>query len=290
MSRRYGYKRASTSGQIISPEAQHKLIEDYAARQGFTIDAWYMDTAESGTHPIAGRPAGGRLLIDLQKGDEIIIARLDRMSRSFVDFAKLFQLCLDLEIKLHIIDLNQVFDPRNPLSKMLVCILVTFAAYERDLIVARTKEAQDAIRAAGRIVANPRIGYKAVPRPGCPGRTKRGRIFLYEEPDHEERAICFRICDLRDQGYTWQRIVDYLNFEWKVVPRRDSRNLKKNKQPYGDRFEVSSAFRYAEAGWQFRADAKLAGQPVAEPASAPQSFAPPVAVDSVLESAGVLQG
>jgi Resolvase, N terminal domain len=84
MSHIYGYIRASTDKQIASPETQRQIIEEYARRIGRTVDHCFVDPATSGKKALFERDAGKELSLTLKKGDEVIVARLDRLSRSFV--------------------------------------------------------------------------------------------------------------------------------------------------------------------------------------------------------------
>jgi len=85
MSRRYGYIRASTDKQIASPETQRQIIEDYANRRGRSVDRFFVDPAVSGKKPLFEREGGKELMLTLKNGDEVIVARLDRLSRSFIE-------------------------------------------------------------------------------------------------------------------------------------------------------------------------------------------------------------
>ena len=150
MTRRYGYIRASTDKQIASPETQRQIIEDYARRLGRGVDRYFIDPAVSGKKSLFDRDGGKELSLTLKKGDEVIVARLDRLSRSFVGFARILEFWLKHKIKMHICDMpGGVFDPDNPMSEMLIGILIVFANYERRLISVRTREGLQARKARG---------------------------------------------------------------------------------------------------------------------------------------------
>ena len=115
MSRLYGYIRASTDKQIASPETQRQIIEDYAKRLGRTVDRYFIDPATSGKKSLFDREAGKELPLTLKKGDAVIVARLDRLSRSFIGFARILEFWLKHKITMHLCDMpGGVFDPVQP--------------------------------------------------------------------------------------------------------------------------------------------------------------------------------
>jgi DNA invertase Pin-like site-specific DNA recombinase len=85
----YGYIRASTDKQIASPETQRQIIEEYARRLGKTVDRCFVDPATSGKKRLHDRTAGRELMTTLRTRDTVIVARLDRLSRSFIGFAQI---------------------------------------------------------------------------------------------------------------------------------------------------------------------------------------------------------
>jgi DNA invertase Pin-like site-specific DNA recombinase len=150
MARVYGYVRASTDRQIASPETQRQIIEDYAKRLGRTVDRYFVDLAVCGKKAVFDREAGKEMMAQLKQGDEVIVARLDRLSRSFVGFARILEFWLKHKIKMHLCDMpGGVFDPDNPMSELLIGVLIIFANYERRLISVRTREGLQARKQRG---------------------------------------------------------------------------------------------------------------------------------------------
>ena len=78
------------------------------------------------------------------------MARLDRLSRSFIGFARILEFWLKHKITMHLCDMpGGVFDPDNPMSEMLIGMLIVFANYERRLISVRTREGLQARKQRG---------------------------------------------------------------------------------------------------------------------------------------------
>jgi DNA invertase Pin-like site-specific DNA recombinase len=213
------YGRASTNKQEISTEVQLSTVLAYAQRHGLVFDSnnWFVDTAISGKERFYERPAGEQLFNQMQKGDVIIVAKLDRLSRSMIDFAHTLDTIEKRGVILHICDIpGGVFDPTNPISRLLISILVAFAEYERRLIGIRTSQGLQQIKASGRRHA------RHAPF-GCMWERRwNSRAGKYEEiqvEDPHERAIGQKCLELRAMGYSLDQIRQYLGYEWKVKAR-----------------------------------------------------------------------
>src|SRR3954453_9247133 len=85
----YGYTRVSTAEQAAddrtSLETQRRKIAAAAGLSGLTLDALIEEPGVSDAKPLAARPEGGPLLARLQKGDVLIVAKLDRAFRNAAD-------------------------------------------------------------------------------------------------------------------------------------------------------------------------------------------------------------
>jgi DNA invertase Pin-like site-specific DNA recombinase len=124
----YGYVRASTDKQIASPETQRQIIEEYARRIGKTVDRHFIDPATSGKKRLYDREAGRELMASMRSRDTVIVARLDRLSRSFIGFAQILDSWTKLKVGIHLCDMpGGHFDPDNPMSEMMIGILIVFA-------------------------------------------------------------------------------------------------------------------------------------------------------------------
>lgn len=128
----YGYCRVSTKGQAKdgnSLEAQASAVKAAGA------DIIYSD-AFTGTKK--DRPELNKLLSVINKGDKLIVTKLDRIARSATQGAELIQSLLDKGITIHILNMG-VLD-NTPTGKLIRTILLAFAEFERDMIVERTQE------------------------------------------------------------------------------------------------------------------------------------------------------
>jgi DNA invertase Pin-like site-specific DNA recombinase len=213
-----GYGRASTAKQVASPAIQKQTIADYCKFKKLPFDgAFYIDPATSGKKCLWDRPAGGEMLKVLQKGDHIIVAKLDRMSRSFINFAQILDQLERRGITLHIVDLNGVLDPTNPQSMLTVHILVAMAEFERRMISIRTKEGFGAMKAEGASLGHqPRYGKRWVKK----WSKRLGRNINVEVDNENEVAVMRKLFELRVAGNSYDAILQYFNYKLKLKYRK----------------------------------------------------------------------
>ncbi|GAA2084112.1 recombinase family protein [Pseudolysinimonas kribbensis] len=134
---RIGYSRVSTLDQ--DPSSQQDALE----RAG--VDRVFV---EHFTGTRASRPEWDRAREQLRAGDTLVVTRLDRLGRSTKDLLEISQWLEARGVELQV--LEQPIDTRTPEGRMFFTILAAFAQFERDLIVARTKDGLAAARARGR--------------------------------------------------------------------------------------------------------------------------------------------
>ena len=128
----YGYARVSTKGQAKdgnSLEAQEKALRESGANQIY-VDAF------TGTK--TDRPEFDKLMNKIQKGDTLIVTKLDRFARSMSQGSELVSDLIERGIKVYILNIG-VMD-NTPSSKLIRNVFFAFAEFERDMIVERTME------------------------------------------------------------------------------------------------------------------------------------------------------
>ncbi|MGO8995683.1 MAG: recombinase family protein [Polyangiaceae bacterium] len=109
------------------------------------------------------RPAFQRLIADIRAGHvHVVVAyKLDRICRSFTDFAKLVELCEEHNVVL--VSVTQNFNTGDIMGRLLRNLLAIFAEFERELIVERTRDKIAAARRAGKWTGGlPPLGYDLV--------------------------------------------------------------------------------------------------------------------------------
>jgi len=151
------YLRVSTDEQADSGlglAAQRAAIEAEAARRGWDVVAWHEDAGVSGKS--LNRPGVAAALGDVEQGRAaaLVVAKLDRLSRSLLDFASLMERARSGAWGLVALDLQ--VDTTTPGGEMMANVMATFAQYERRLIGQRTKAALAAKKAQGINLGRPR--------------------------------------------------------------------------------------------------------------------------------------
>lgn len=145
------YTRVSTEEQAASGaglDAQQAAIEADVARRGWTLLETYTDAGLSGK-TLANRPALAAALAALESGQAgtLVVAKLDRLSRSLLDFAELMARAQQGDWNLVALDLG--IDLSTPAGEFLASVMASAAQWERRIIGQRTKDALAARRAAG---------------------------------------------------------------------------------------------------------------------------------------------
>jgi len=180
-----GYVRVSTNEQAGSGaglDAQRRAIERECAHRGWTLREVFEDPGSSARD--LKRPGIQAALSELQAGaaDALVVAKLDRLSRSMLDFNALMARAKDEGWAL--VALDCAVDTTTPAGEAMANVLATFAQFERRLIGQRTKEALAVKRAEGVRLGRPR----SVPR-----KVRR------------------RILAQREAGDTFAKIAEHLN-------------------------------------------------------------------------------
>ena len=91
----------------------------------------------------------GRTLRDLQEGkaEALVVAKLDRLSRSVLDFAGIMETAAKEKWALNVLDL--AVDTTTPNGELVANIMISMAQWERRIIGERTKSALKAVKARG---------------------------------------------------------------------------------------------------------------------------------------------
>lgn len=159
---KYGYSRVSTvkQGNGNSLEAQRELLLSAGADEIFE---------EKFTGTKIDRPELDKLLKVLQPGDMIIVTKLDRIARSISKGTELIEKLIGMGITVNILNLGVLDNSAS--SRLVRNIFLSFAEFERDMIVERTTE--------GRELARQKEGYRD-------GRPKK---FRREQREHAVQLL-----------------------------------------------------------------------------------------------------
>jgi site-specific DNA recombinase len=105
------------------------------------------------------RPALGRLLADIGAGkvDCVVVYKVDRLSRSLLDFARMMATFERHGVSF--VSVTQQFNTATSMGRLILNVLLSFAQFERELISERTRDKIAAARQrqALRRTAHPRL-------------------------------------------------------------------------------------------------------------------------------------
>jgi site-specific DNA recombinase len=165
------YTRKSTDEglekEFNSLDAQREAAQAFIRSQAH--DGWtclpqrYDDGGFTGGN--VERPALQRLLADIEAGliDCVVVYKVDRLSRSLLDFARLMATFEQHHVAFAAV--TQQFNTATSMGRLVLNILLSFAQFERDLIAERTRDKIAATRRKGQWTGGrPRLGYDVDPR------------------------------------------------------------------------------------------------------------------------------
>jgi site-specific DNA recombinase len=151
------------------------------------------------------RPALQRLLSDIDHArvDCVVVYKVDRLSRSLLDFAKMMEVFDKRGVSF--VSVTQQFNTTNSLGRLTLNILLSFAQFEREIISERTRDKLSAARRKGKwIGGHPVLGYDIDP--------KGGRILVNEEEAQRVRAIFDLYLNFGSISVVWEELA---RREWK---------------------------------------------------------------------------
>ncbi len=143
------YIRVSKDDQKLGPEAQRASIEAWAAREGVSVAAWYVDAGVSSVTAIDGRPALVAALASLREHGAglFVVAKRDRIARDPALTASVERAAADAGAMVR--SAAGEGNGSTPADEFMRGVIDSASRYERALIRARTTAALGVIRARG---------------------------------------------------------------------------------------------------------------------------------------------
>ena len=185
--RAIAYTRVSTGEQTESGlglAAQERTIHRAVEYKGWLL----VDTIRDGGSSAKdlARPALRQGLERLARGeaDALVVAKLDRLTRSTVDLLALLEWASDCGVALVALDLD--LDTSTPNGRLVASVMASVVEWERALIAQRTREAAAVRRDRGLPLGRPSVR-------------------------DTDPVLAGRIGRARASGRTWQSIADELN-------------------------------------------------------------------------------
>jgi DNA invertase Pin-like site-specific DNA recombinase len=213
------YTRKSTEHgldqEFNSLDAQWEACEAYIKSQASLgwklIPQHFDDAAYSGGN--LERPALKRLLREIQLGriDVVVVYKIDRLTRSLADFAKLVE-TFDAH-SVSFVAVTQQFNTTTSMGRLTLNILLSFAQFERELASERVKDKVAASRKKGKWTGGTvPLGYEAKDR----------KLVINKTEAQTVRTIFQLYLEVRSFG----RLVGELDRRRIVTKRRDTKVVK----------------------------------------------------------------
>jgi site-specific DNA recombinase len=185
------YTRKSTEEgleqEFNSLDAQRESAEAFVRSQqheGWTLmPDRYDDGGFTGGN--MDRPALQRLFADIEAGriDCVLVYKVDRLSRSLLDFARMMETFE--KHKVSFVSITQQFNSATSMGRLVLNVLLSFAQFEREIISERTRDKIAATRRKGKWAGgHPLLGYDVDPR---------GYKLVVNEPEAERVRAVFRL-------------------------------------------------------------------------------------------------
>jgi DNA invertase Pin-like site-specific DNA recombinase len=125
--------------------SQHNVTA--SQRSVLTINTCMLTTAYRGT--TRARPGLREALAACRAGDVLVVTKLDRLARSLRDATDIADELTNKGVALNLG--GAVYDPTDPVGRLLFNVLGMVAEFEADLIRARTREGMAIAKAAGKL-------------------------------------------------------------------------------------------------------------------------------------------
>jgi DNA invertase Pin-like site-specific DNA recombinase len=193
-----GYARVSTDKQAdsgVSLEAQQEKLRAMAVVQGATLVEVIVDAGESAK--TLDRPGMERLLalVDARKVQVVIVAKLDRLTRSVKDLALLLERFTRKGVAL--VSVAESLDTSTAAGRLVLNIMVSVSQWEREAIGERTRDVMAHMKAT-------RQAYSPTPY----GFARNGDTLAAAD---DEQGTVHQIQQWHRAGWTLRKIASELN-------------------------------------------------------------------------------
>jgi hypothetical protein len=139
-----GYARVSTDAKDLTAQREGLLT------LGVDPGRLYVDHGLTGTN--REHPGLREALAACREGDTLVVTKLDRLARSLPDARAIAEELTVRQVRQVRLSLGgSVYDPNDPVGRLLFNVLAMVAEFESDLIRPRTKEGMRVAKAKGRL-------------------------------------------------------------------------------------------------------------------------------------------
>jgi len=160
-----GYARVSTNAQDLAAQ------RDALTALGVPTERVYSDRGLTGT--TRERPGLREALAACREGDTLVVTKLDRLARSLRDATDIAAELTSRGVRLNLG--GSVYDPTDPVGRLLFNVLGMVAEFESDLIRARTREGMATAKVRGKLTGR---------KPKLSPVQERHMVALHRSGDH----------------------------------------------------------------------------------------------------------
>jgi site-specific DNA recombinase len=206
------YTRKSTEEglqqEFNSLDAQREAGEAYIKSQqheGWVcLPSQYDDGGFTGAN--MERPALRRLLADIEAGkiDCVVVYKVDRLSRSLLDFSKIMEAFE--RHKVSFVSVTQAFNTATSMGRLILNVLLSFAQFEREMISERTRDKIAAARRKGKWSGGmPILGYRVAQTKLVVDETEATCVRRIFELYLEHQSLLAVVKELNARGWRTKR-------------------------------------------------------------------------------------
>ncbi|MBF0188473.1 MAG: recombinase family protein, partial [Magnetococcales bacterium] len=188
-----------------SLDAQREACESYITSQ--KQEGWVLVPDHYDDGGFSGgtlqRPALQRLLNDIKEGaiDCCVVYKIDRMSRSLLDFTKLVEIFDRHNVTF--VSITQSFNTTTSMGRLTLNVLLSFAQYEREIIAERIRDKVAASRKKGIWMGGfPPLGYDIENRRLVVNPTEARLVRHIFQRLLDIGSITLLVKELNDAGHT----------------------------------------------------------------------------------------
>lgn len=206
------YTRKSTEEgleqEFNSLDAQRESGEAFIASQRHEgwelIPQHYDDGGFTGGN--MDRPALKRLLADIAAGkvDCVVVYKVDRLSRSLLDFARMMEVFEQHAVSF--VSVTQQFNTASSMGRLVLNVLLSFAQFEREMISERVRDKVAASRRKGKWSGGmPLLGYTVEKTKLVVDETEAAQVRQIFELYLEHQSLLPTVTELNRRGWTTKR-------------------------------------------------------------------------------------
>ncbi len=154
------------------------------------------------------RPALKRLLADIKAGkiDCVIVYKVDRLSRSLMDFARIIEIFDSQQVSF--VSVTQQFNTSTSMGRLVLNVLLSFAQFEREMISERVRDKVAASRRRGKWSGGmPLLGYTVESTKLVVDEIEAASVRQIFELYLEHQSLLPTVRELNRRGWTTKRWV-----------------------------------------------------------------------------------